>query len=188
MGYFGFLAITWIGLTWMAIRRFRVGKLEKKDLIWVIPTAVSGTFVSLDYIAKYWPQIAIPIPQTNSTSSGYVTVLIPRISPPLPTPVLWVLAGVFFLGMIAEIASVIYDEIKSIRNPTPLVEPLVEKLPSLEKENLTASEIEVKISPPFVCDPRGLAYLLRKEVQGLQVYRGQCLTVKAYGTPLALSD
>lgn len=43
-------------------------------------------------------------------------------------------------------------------------------------------EIVVKINPPFVCDPKHLAYLLRKEVEGLQVYRVQCLTVKATTT------
>jgi hypothetical protein len=46
----------------------------------------------------------------------------------------------------------------------------------------TAPEIVVKISPPFVCEPRTLAYLLREEVPSLQVYRCQCLTVKATTT------
>jgi len=43
----------------------------------------------------------------------------------------------------------------------------------------TAPEIVVKISPAFVCEPRTLAYLLREEMPSLQVYRCQCLTVKA---------
>lgn len=147
----------------MAIRRFRVGKLEKKDLIWIIPTAVSGTFVSLDYIAKYWSQIAIPIPQTNSTTSGYVTVLIPRVSPPLPTPLVWVLAGVFFLGLTAEIASVIYHEIKSLRK-TPEVEPegvVVEPVgrPSADPEKLKAlSPIHMMIMAIERVSPREASF------------------------------
>ena len=43
----------------------------------------------------------------------------------------------------------------------------------------TAPEIVVKISPPRLCEPSRLAYLLREKVMSLQVYRCQCLTVKA---------
>jgi hypothetical protein len=48
----------------------------------------------------------------------------------------------------------------------------------------TAPEIAVKISSPFVCEPSTLSYLLRKEVPSLQIYRCQCLTVKATTTKI----
>lgn len=138
----------------MAVCGFRVGKLEKKDLIWVIPTAIASTLSIGDWVVTHWSQMPVLTPQTNATSSGYVTVVLPRVTPLLPMSVLYVLASLAVFGGIARIAYEVYDEFYS-------------------------RKIEVKISPPFICEPKQLAYLLRKEVKSLQIYRAQCLTVKA---------
>jgi hypothetical protein len=46
----------------------------------------------------------------------------------------------------------------------------------------TAPEIEVKISPPLIREPRQLEYLLQKKVPPLQIYLCQWLTIKATTT------
>jgi hypothetical protein len=270
--------------------------LEKKELaFWTVATG--GTIITAaievaNYLADH--PISIPLPQGNATTSQYITILIPRVIRPFPSPEAWAL--LIFIGAAFAIA-VGMRTYNWIRPPKPVfreppqieMEKASETVPlasnaeklralspihmmimaierfspreasfgpytgsgigrfvplntpnlnldkvrstfadhadilgdhhlkewlkfdeqireyvgrggfwvgrsewqwlnELEREyqdaanaNLsqTAPEIEVKISPPFVCDPRQLAYLLREEVPSLQVYRCQCLTVKA---------
>lgn len=123
LDYFGFLVVAWLALILLNVRRHLLGikpRLEKKEVVFWTISAVAGIIYIGDYIASHWTQILIPIPQTNATSFGYVTVLIPRVSPPLPLPILYVLGGFVIFGIIAEIASKIYNELH--QKPPPQLE------------------------------------------------------------------
>jgi len=118
-----FLILCWIGLTLLSISRLSVGKLEKKDLIWVIPTAVSGTLYTADFIVNHWPHFSSSVPESNNTNSSYVTVTLARvdyISVGLAwaRPVFLTLCAIgIIVGISFHLIPKIYDKIKSEKRP-----------------------------------------------------------------------
>lgn len=114
MDTFVLLIISWVGLTFSSIHRAHSGndaKLEKKDLIWVVPTAVSGTLFTLDWVTSHWSSISIPFPQGNATTSQYITIRIPRVFPQLPSPIAMILLVVFVGLLITSATFSIYNEL-----------------------------------------------------------------------------
>lgn len=137
-----FLLASWVGVTLLSmggLHSCTEARLERKELVLsvivAIFTVVPGTIYTADYIANHWSHVSIPIPQANATSSGYITVRIPRVVPALSSPMSDILVGLFFLGVIAGSVFVIYDEMKSRESlelePATLVIEAVES-PTLE--------------------------------------------------------
>ncbi len=109
---FRLLVLAWIWLTFLKMCKPLAGlkyKLEKLEKAGWIVTIVTGIFLSLDTLAKYLPPIRIP--QTNATTSEYITIRVPRLFPGLPYPIFWVIVGVFVVTLIASTALTFYFDV-----------------------------------------------------------------------------
>lgn len=81
-----------------------------------------GTIYTADYVANHWPRISIPFPQGNATSSRYITVVMPRFFPPLPSSITWALLWIFAAFFVVAAVVEIYVRIKPIKPVTVIMD------------------------------------------------------------------
>jgi hypothetical protein len=110
-----FLVLSWMGLTFLSIRRHVLGiapKLERKEIIFWTIASIGSIIYSVDYVANHWPHISIPFPQGNAT-----TIILPRLVPPLPSLAAWALLVLICAALVIGVAMEIYGVFRPAKLP-----------------------------------------------------------------------